>query len=247
MKEIQIKYKSFFINHTLTRQMPERWAELSEHQLLAVAMLSKGAIPEYEYISEFADVPMKVIKAMGPYQIWNLGKLLTFTAAYDPWYKFIMNLPGLEPPKPNLEGMTFGQFMFVDTFYSDWAKDGEAAQLNNFVGALYLPKGEAFNTNKMGEYSDTAQQHVNEWAKIAITLNYRLVKEWLCNLYPTIFPRTDGESPAKKTETPNTNGWLQVFEGIVGDDIVNQEKYFELGVHDILRHLARKIRENAKR
>jgi hypothetical protein len=187
--------------------------------------------------------------------LWSIGRLLTFTGAFEPWYKFILKFTGLSAPKPRLEGMTFGQFMFVDTYYGDWVgldstqPDQKQELLNKFVGCLYLPERKKFDSEKIALYAENADQ-LGEVEKIAVTLNYRLLKEWLANLYPLLFPRPADlpEPKEKKVATkPSTTGWLNVFEGIVGDDLIHQEEYFNLMVHVVMRHLSKKIKENGKR
>lgn len=247
MKEIAIEYRWLFVRRKLTRNIPERWEELNARQLIAVAKIALGNIADDAYLHEFGNIPLKVIKRLDTYQKYCIGKLMAFTEGFEPWYKFILMLPGLKAPRPRLEAMTFGQFMFVDTYYSDWVTDSTPELLNKFVGSLYLPKGEAFDTEKTEVYIENAKQ-LQEAEKIAITLNYRLVKEWLGNLYPMLFPRPDETEEKKpgKVAPPSTSGWLQIFESIVGDDLIHQEEYFNLPVHTVLRHLTKKMKENAK-
>lgn len=254
MKEIAVEYRWLFLNRKLIRSIPERWEELDAKQLTAVAKIALGKITDDEYLHEFGNIPLKVIKRLDTYQKYRIGKLLAFTEGFEPWYKFILKLPGLSAPRPRLEAMTFGQFMFVDTYYGDWIGFDSAQpdadreeNLNKFIGSLYLPEKESFDTEKTDIYIENAKQ-LQEAEKIAITLNYRLLKEWLSNLYPMIFPRPDETEEKKdKKALPSTNGWLQIFESIVGEDLIHQEEYFNLGVHSVLRHLTKKMKENAKR
>jgi len=250
MKDLAIEYKWFGFRRMVIRQLPERWEELNARQLIAVAKLAQANIGETDYLHEFLDLPKKLVKKLSAFEIWNIGKQITFTEGFEPWYKFILKLKGLAAPRPRLEGMTFGQFMFVDTFYGDWVGFDSAQpanerddHLNKFVGSLYFPEKEKFDTEKLELYIENSRE-LPEEVKIAITLNYRLLKEWLSNLYPLLFQR-----PAETTteaKQPSTSGWLTIFESIVGDDIIHQEEYFDLSVHAVLRFLTKKMKENAK-
>jgi len=251
MKEIEIEYRHWFINRKLKRNCPERWEEINAGQLIAIARYSMAEIEEQEYLVKMLDLPRRVAKLLDSYEIYRLKQLITFTEGFEPWYKFILKLPGLSAPRPRLEAMTFGQYMFVETFYEDWIEEPTAEKLNKFAGCLYLPEKEAFDSEKIETYTENAAQ-LPEEVKIAITLNYRLVKEWMANLYPLIFPRVaESESSSRHQEDDkkkaSTHGWLEVFEGIVGDDLIHQEEYFKLTVHVVLRFLTKKIKENAKR
>jgi hypothetical protein len=261
MKEISIDYKWWKFTRKFKRQLPERWEELTAQQLIAVAHLSIGDINDNEFFRMMCDIPGKIARKLDSFQKWAIGQQLLFTSVYEPWYRFILKLNGLQAPGPRLEGMTFGHFMFVDTFYSDWvnmqAKEDERfdsaqrdKELCKFVGSLYLPAGEKFDTQKLSVYIENAED-LQEAERIAITLNYRLLKEWLTNLYPMVFerPEEDTEEP-KKRKLPagkQTGGWLNIFESIVGDDLIHQEQYFELPAHTVLRFMSKKIKENAKR
>lgn len=249
MKELELDCSNWLHKRRFKRQLPERWEEVSAKQLIAIAHLSIGDIDDNAFFSQLCDVPVKFVKRLGDFQKWMIGQQLLFTSGYEPWYKFILKLPGLAPPRPRMEGMTFGQLMFVDTFYGDWIEDPSDDNLNKFVGSVYIPAGEKFDSEKVGQYSENAAQ-LQQAERIAVTLNYRLLKEWLTNLYPTIFVRPEedpDEDKHKKTSVKNTGGWLVIFESIVGDDIIHQEEYFELSAHTVLRFMAKKIKENAKR
>ena len=95
--------------------------------------------------------------------------------------------------------------------------------------------------------------------KTAINLNYRLVKEWLCNQYPIIFqkPSDDLETDPVAERSRGHRGtaagrsrgsdWVKLYESIVGDDIVNQDKYAALPLHTVFRYLTQKIKENGRK
>lgn len=249
MINIELRFKLGFFTQKIKRQLPENWSEITAPQLVAIAHLIRGETSEELFLAKLCNVRTSVIKRMDAYQRYKITQYLQFTKGYEPWYKFIINIPGTRHPRPRLESMTFGQFMFVDSYYSDWCEDQQPQLLNKMVGSLYLPDGEKFDSELTALYQANAAK-LPDVTKLAITLNYRLLKEWLTNLYPMIFvkPYDDGTEKAVVQDKKNTSGgWLPVFESIVGDDIIHQEQYFNLPVHNVFRFLNKKIKENAKR
>jgi len=60
---------------------------------------------------------------------------------------------------------------------------------------------------------------------------------------------TENQNPNKKEKPKNNtnNGWLNILENIIGDDIINQDKYSNLSLHSTLRFLTNKIKANLKK
>ena len=95
----------------------------------------------------------------------------------------------------------------------------------------------------------------------AIAINYGLVREWLSDAYPLIFIKNEEknqnpESSIKYPESspdsyrgqnPAHNSWIKIFESLIGDDIVNHDKYAALPIHNVLRFMSEKIKQNMKR
>jgi hypothetical protein len=51
---------------------------------------------------------------------------------------------------------------------------------------------------------------------------------------------------AEQSRSQGSN-WVKVYESLVGDDIVNQDKYSALPVHTVFRYLTTKLKENGRR
>jgi len=176
-------------------------------------------------------------------------------------------------PAPKLKDFTFGQFIFADTLFDDYSAAKTTAGLCRFVAALYIPAGEKFTDDMIDIYSPALEKN-NPDTLEAIAINYGLVREWLSNAYPLIFVKTEpvtlsarqndevgqeveGQQPESSIQQPRptgssgraatNNGWLKVFESLVADDIVNHEKYAQLPLHNVLRYMSSKIKENMKR
>ena len=74
----------------------------------------------------------------------------------------------------------------------------------------------------------------------AIALNYGLVRKWIADRYPLIFP-AQKQSFGKKS-----GSWAEIFDDIVGDDLKDQDKYAEIPINSVFRFITRKIKESRK-
>jgi hypothetical protein len=242
MKTIQIEYRFLWFTRRLNGAIPASWEEITPRQLIAIARNYLSESSDDELLSILCGVRKNTIRKLDAYQLFSLAGELSFLSDYKPFSHFIIHRAGsLQAPKPRLEGMSFGQFMFVDSYYSIWLSSQKDADLNKFIAALYLPEGEVFQSVKMPARENVAAS-LPLMLKLAISINYRLIREFLSHAYPLIFQKPD----AGASRNPG-DGWVRVFESVVGDDIVNQDRYAELPLHSVLRWITKKVKENAKR
>lgn len=242
MKTLAIIYKQFGIRRSTQGSIPTRWDEVTPEQLTAIAKNYLSECSDTEMLSTLCQIRKGIIRKLDNYQKFQLAEQLNFVTSYKPFSHFIIKKLGiLRAPKPRLEAMSFGQFMFVDSYYSVWLETQNETDLNKFISALYLPKGKTFNQENLIVYELIAGRYPST-VKCAISINYRLVKEFLIHAYPLVFQKS-----AEGKKSPETSPWVKVLETIVGDDIVNQDKYAELPVHVVLRFITKKIKDSAKR
>lgn len=186
-------------------------------------------------------------------------ELLDFTEKTAPLNSFV--IPAITvrgkkylAPASLLRGMTFGQFIFVDTFFRNYGHSKSEDEMAGMLAALFLPENEPFSEENIPARR-ALMQHVDAATCEAVRFNYVLVFEWLMKVYPLVFPDIENadekaeKAAAKEKEKKqhDSAGWIKIFESIVGDDIVNQEKYAALPLHTVLRYLTRKLKENMKR
>jgi len=241
MKTIEIEYRTFWLQSRVQSNVPEKWEEVTPRQLIAIAKNYLGETTDDKMLSVMCGVRKWIIKQLDTYQKFSLATELNFITDYKPFSHFIIKKAGiLRAPKPRLQGMSFGQFMFADSYYSTWLISQKDEDLNKFVAALYLPEGEIFKSENMPALTLIAER-IPLMVKCAISINYRLIKEFLSHAYPMVF-----QKPKDGARSKPDDGWVKVFESVVGDDIVNQDKYSELPVHVVLRWITKKIKENAK-
>jgi hypothetical protein len=256
MKSIQVKYHPFSRlpwERTAKGSHPENWTELTPRQLIAVACTYKGRISDNRFLYFMTGIKPRILKKLDPYQKYKLFELVGFISDLKPYSSFIIDHLEVDgklfyAPKPRLKGMTFGQFIFADSFFKNYRDTTNPEEMASFLAALYLPSGEKFK-EELIEQNIPAMNKVDAVTREAIFINYLLIFQWIVQLYPLLFPRIENEK--KKTEANGTEkipqrdpkAWIKVFDSLVGDDIVNQDKYARLPVHNVFRYLTEKRKE----
>lgn len=267
MKEIAIEYPFlFFFKRRAFGQLPTSWAELSERQLLAIAGTLGGAEPDHQFLSDLTGIRLKLVRRLSPIQLKAITDQLEFIATAGNSHSdfFVKELKGcktikgsnslkgrnLAAPRRKLDGMPFGQFIFVDSYYNDWIATGKQEALNHFVASLYLLPGETFD-QRLIESRVALVSSVDLDIRKAIAFNYGLVIRWLQKAYPLIFHQV-GEDNHTKDDSPSgkalaNSPWITIFESLVGDDLINRDRYATLPVHAVFRYMTTKYKENARK
>jgi hypothetical protein len=252
MKTIQIKYDLFgFIPLKWDREYPESWSEVSPAQLVTVAKfyLTEEKNDDVTFLSGFFGIPRFIAKRLSPFMVYNIIDAIDFIRDFTPRESFIIKkLACGIPPKKGLDGLTFGRFIFIDTYFNEYAIEPDKIKadeaLNKFIATLYWPGNKRFNENLIEQRTKAAAK-TDPFVKQAVAINYRLIKDWLTDRYPLIFTKNIDDDKTKVSK--KNSSWLKVFDSIVNDDIINSEKYAGMLLHDVLRYITRKIKENAKR
>ena len=248
MKDIKIEYKLLgFIPLRWKRTIPERWDEVTPEQLITLSKLYLNEIDDGQMISLFYRIPRYIAWRMPPFYTFLLTTELDFITDFKPCNRFmIKRFAGMESPKPRLEGMNFGQFIFADTYFEEYADSVNPESLHKFIASLYTPPKKAFSDKQIPNLAKkVALQDESEIQ--AIVINYRLIREWLMEAYPVIFSKGKEKEGTKEPVKRNKQGWLDVLDSLVDDDIVNFDKYAQMPLHNVLRYMSKKIKENAKR
>jgi hypothetical protein len=249
MKLVELQFKTIGIPRKISATLPERWDELTAKQLVLIARNYISTVEETEMLSGLLGLKKSIVVMLDNYQRFCIACELDFMEDFKPHYAFVIReLNRLACPRPRLEGMSFGQFMFADTYYEVAITSEDPGQLNKFIACLYLPEGKPFNEQLIEDRSDYVNLFFKPEEKTAISLNYRLVKEWICERYPLLFRKPMAEhAETKKDKNQVGSNWVKVYESLVGDDIVNQDNYSTLPVHTVFRYLTTKLKENGRR
>ena len=155
MINIAIEYPVLFFKRTATGQAPTSWEELTRRQFIAISRTVNGAEPDSRFLAQLTGISKKLMKKLSPYEMYQLSEAIDFIGqAGNSHSAFIITrIPGTDfvSPKPKLGGMTFGQFIFTESYYNDWLATKEEAALNNFIASLFLTQGEKFDTETIAE------------------------------------------------------------------------------------------------
>lgn len=259
MVNLELEYQPFsFLKYTrkIGGQYPSKFDELKPRQLIAIAKLisTETCISEIAFLNFMTGISKFWIKNMGDYNRFQLMLLFNPFTEIQPLDFFI--IPGIKSsevslvsPKPKLAGMTFGQFVFIESYFTDYQLEKRPADLYKFIACLYLPAGKHFNEDDIRP-RDLDNKKIDAEILDAIVINFLLIKEWLALAYPLIFQHDHEEEemkPKKIKKHQNNSAWLKIFENVVGDDLINEDKYAALPLHNVLRWMTNKVRENMKR
>lgn len=259
MVSIQLEYQPFrFLKYQrkINGCFPSAFSELNSKQLITIARLISQTISDTDFLQVMTGIKKSGINKLDDYQRLELMRLFEPFTSITPYNQFIIpsikiGTKVLVSPKPVLKGMTFGQFVFAESYFVNYQTDKKPLDLYKFVASLYLPEFHKFNEDEIGASELYLGKVKNEILE-AVVINYVLIKEWLSHVYPLIFTREEeldeNYEPKKQSlKNPNANSaWLKIFESIVGDDLVNHERYAVLPLHNVLRWMTDKIKQNLK-
>lgn len=237
MIPVTLEYKPFgiFPSRRKTVQLPTRWKEVSASHLIAIANRTNGDITAPDVLHLFLGIGKRLARRLDEYQGFSISQYVKFIESVEIHDSFIIpSVKGYKAPPEKLKDVVFAAFMFGDTYFQNYLLKGEEEDLNKFI-ACYYHKG-SFREDLIDRTAEKISQAELNVRK-AIALNYILIREWLAKAYSYVF-RKDESKKNKKD-----NGWLAVFDAVVGDDISNQEKYANQSMHQVLRFLNRKTKE----
>ena len=250
MMNIAIEYPFLFFIRKATGTVPTSWNELTERQFLAISRTVHGAEPDFQILSVLTGIGQRLLKKLHPYDLLKLTQGIDFVGNVGNTYsEFIIrkiHSTNLIAPKSKLGAMPFGQFIFADSYYNDWMATKDEKALNNLIATLYLEPGEKFTTESIPLRVLTIINIKLDTRK-AIAFNYSLILMWLQKCYPLIFQQSIDDSDKVDGTRPKQSGWLKLFDSLVGEDLINRDRYADLPVNTVFRHLTNKYKENAKR
>lgn len=265
MKKIRIVRKGFLGTRIIERDLPTRWSDLSEKQFILIAKSVSDDLPDDIFFSQLLDLSSHSLPL---YFIYKLSDYLSFLQSDEGVDRFFMHRlhdTDMYSPGVRLKGMTFEQFMHVDTMFNRYMHKMTDDNLNMFVANLYirrcecfvLPEREknslfSFRKMKLLQPADNARyiaRRVDKHVKFAVFLNYVLIKKWLSTSFPFLFPESgDNVSTGRhgKINIPSVK-WLDIFDSFVGDDIAKMDYYRSMPATTAFRIMNRRIRESQKK
>lgn len=257
MQTVDIQYRPFRWlpwSRKIRGSFPSSWEELSPEQLIALSSLSEKD-PLDRLVALFSGLPRQVCRRMDPYQLSSVWWLSEWMEKAVSCHRFVIRQIAagrylLESPRPGLRRMSFGQFIFADTAYTSFLESDKPEDMDRFVASLYLPSGQSF-TDELPLRIEPEIRKVPYNVKQAILLNYSLVRRWLAGRYTLLFSLPDDNAiveekkPASKIK--NSGSWIRVFDSLVGDDISRHQEYADIPLHNVLRYLTARTKDNMKK
>ncbi len=258
MRELKVEYKIAGIRKSRLIQVPSNWKDLTPDQFIVVAKVYINDISETEFLKQFFGLSKRLINRLDYYNKYKILELVEFVRdARVPLSDFLLPvIPGTDlfAPGPRLSGVCLQQFMTVDTFFSKYVATEEEMYLDHMVAALYLRKNERYvlldkdSDMVLLDIARNSQeiQRVSPSVKMAVFLNYILIKKWLGSAYRHLFPEPEEVSTSAGSKNVGTVKWLDIFDSFVGENIPDMDKYQSMPVMDAFRIMNRKIKEAKK-
>ena len=204
-------------------------------------------ISEFRFLCILTGIPGRILRRLSSYELFKISELAEPFFQNKPYHEFIIKSIAndqLLSPKPKLKNVSFGQFIFADTYFCNFSENKNKDDLNKFIASLYLPHNTTFK-EKYIEQNFNLVNTVDAPTLQAITINYQLIREWLTLAYPLIFFKS-ADNPSKIKQLDSTN-WIKVIDALVGDDVVNHDRYAKMPLHNVFRYMSTRIKENIKR
>lgn len=260
MKTLTIEQPALFglTHRRRSVSIPESYDELSSRQFQAIVLYAKRWITETAFFARFFDIPLTLMGDIDPFIAYRLNQQLNFLKELTPVDRML--IPDLNaraekrtrrllPPGPKLSGMTFQQFMTVDTFHAWYLYTEREEHLYNFITSLYTDPDIPFSqvNPEANQKAILADGSNTRELMECVVVNWMLIKKWLANAYPSLFPpqQPDGtnrqETPQGKKKRARPSSWLVIFDALVDEDFTRINTYQTLPAIDVIRIINRKI------
>lgn len=242
MHNIQLTYKRKYLPGyaKIKIKHPEKWTDVTPAQFIDIAYIlttQNNISNKREYLSNVF-LNLKLLLMDMPEQLLKLSDFLNQEC---PPVFFVKKIKHLNAPKNMLSNVTFGQFVFADSYYMNYQQSKDYNVLCKLIASIYLPKGIEFTEDIITTNAKLIQK-VNPRYLNAILFNYQIVRHWITQQYPAIFAKQAiVNQPIKIGGKQHT--WVDVFKNIVGSDIINEDKYAKLNIHTVLNYINRKLQQ----
>lgn len=248
MRTIEFRYKKFWRIKTHAVQVPDSWKDMNAQQLIVAARAYVEHLTEEDFIAAFYGIDKAHVSQMDDFQRYRVMDLLQFVLNPDGRVNsfYLQVVDGLQAPRPKLKGMTVEHFSIVDSYFFEVAEKQTDDLMNQFVAALYLKKNESITTVDMAKRIRRVAQ-IDKATKYAIFLNYIFIRRWLSGAFPYLFQTDDSKKHAgqmpERIRKRNAPDWAGIIDNVVGDDVLNYERYKELDCLVFFKSINYKIKK----
>ena len=237
--------------------IPTCWDEIRGDQWVALLRLQNNKMGSDEFLGILSGIPRRIWRRISRFAIWSLIQDLEWLNEPKPHHAFFMESLKLKGrrymlPLPKLKRLSFGQFIYIDSLYAEYQSQASRRNLDRFVASLLQVPGGKFTDEQVDALEPVVSQVPVETC-LALALNYQMILDWLCQVYPLIFVPADAsesENARKKKRNAAVRSrsqmWITLFDHLAGEDIVNHDRYSDLPFHTVMRHLSGRIRESMR-
>jgi hypothetical protein len=226
---------------------PGHWDEVSPQQMVAIGQLMTGEIKEEKLLTAFLSTSPALVKKLDEYLRYKLSDLMNFMGKKEPLDHFIIDcIEGRKAPENKLKDLTFGEFIYIDTFFIDYSStENNQALLHKLTAFLFRKPEKGQRPEFTGTTDESWTEKLKPWQMQITAFNYGLIRVWLEKAFPLVFAaKTNIEQNTETTQ--KSNGWVDVFDSIVGEDIIHSNDYAKMPVMEVLRFLNKQILKSRK-
>jgi len=205
-------------------------------------------------LKQCLDLRKYVFYGFDHYQVHNLLPLFDWmeTIAFNKVFIKQFNIGDIvfHGPKDGYENLTFNEFIVADTYFIRFLNSKDVADLSRLVYALYRPNDPDGSRIPLDEFDlDQFTGHysmINVHMLLAVVFNYRIIRRWIEQSYPLVFPGTpDEETKQKNQKEIPTPKWTKIRRQLANDVIADIPRIGKLPLHTVLSDLTERIKKTA--
>lgn len=223
---------------------PESWDELSRDEFLLITpILLQEKISEIDRfrITNYLLGIKKDLYMPIPDQLLKLHEFLFSDGQCRKWFvDLVYGIKSWNGFADSLQGVEFGRWIFADSYYQRWLYSKDYDEFLKFMAVVYLP------SYKMDDVLKNYKifRHASAYETKGIELNFKLIKRWVSRQFVHLFPevgKKEKTSPNFGKQLKPWEVWLDIFDGLVGDDVLNEDEYAALPAMTVFRKLDKKL------
>lgn len=252
MRNVKLFIPGLFRDKWIDCDIPSDYRELSERQFRVICAVSRGEIPAEEYVMRLAGLSVEMWNKLDKFYHWLLTQIVSEikpSKRISSFYYKNVSVGGKHLCTPRLATMPLMQFMVVDTFAQWYQYDGNMNHLINFLASLCLPAGTSFFDYDSSDVTLCLQNilsmhktsGVEEALMKDLVLNWQLIRTYLSEEYPNMFPTAE-EGSADEGKKSRPTEWSEVFDSLIGEKLECIEQYKRLPALDVFRIVDTRIR-----
>lgn len=250
MRHIEISERRLLFNRVVKADIPEIYREMSAKQFHLICKLNRKQIRDEDFIVQFCSLDSRLWNKLDLFYVYKLADLvgaMKDSNHVDFFFDHCVRLGSADYYLPLFSSISLFQFMAVDTFAQWYEHTKKQTFLVNFFACLALPfNADFFSYDQVAAsnvISSVVEKDPDSVSQIEdLVINWQLIKAWLTDKYPHMFPVDSAEPPADG-KSPAPADWSQFFDSLIGEHLENIEPYKRLPAVDVFRIVNGRIRD----